>query len=283
MNEVTKVNMSLPAHLQGKEKTTKIGNIDSKDLIIPRVKLLQSTSEEITTFDNAKIGQFWHTIGEIPLGERLLGIPIILRKSIALWAPRGDDRGKLAQSSDMIHWDNDAAGLKFKVKHKGMKEEVEYDLKGSVAESGLDQFGSKIPGDKDSPPAASLTYHIMWLFPEFPHLGPAIIINTRSSVKPAKALLSKIDMAPVDHYALQFEIGTKQEKGDEGPYLNYTYTGAGYAEEAHYEQAKTLYEFWDKQDWKVNDEKDETPSGEGGGGGAPAGKANPEMAKKKGF
>jgi hypothetical protein len=273
MNAVTKVaDNSLPEHLRG-GKQSKFGNVDQNDLIIPRVKLLQSTSDEVQAFDNAKIGSFWHTILESPLGEggKLRIIPLIMQKELVLWAPRGDDRGVLARSRDLIHWDPGFENLKFEVKHKGMSSPVTYFTDENVKKSRLDQFGSKIPGDPDSPPAASRTYKMMFCFPDYPDIGPAVVINTRSSVKAAKMLISKIEASPVDHYALIFNMETTDEKGDEGPYKGYAYRAAGYADAEQYAWAKAMYDRYEPMDWKTND--DEADTSEGSGGGTPKGPA----------
>lgn len=264
MTELAKTNSALPAHLQGGRKDS-FGKVDASDLIIPRIKLLQSVSEEVTAYDDAKVGQFWHTLMEKPLGDKLRFIPLILQKSLVLWAPRGDDRGILARSSDCVNWDEGFANLKFEVKIKGQPKPIEYETKGNVAESGLAEFGSMIPGDESSRPAASLTYRMMFLFPDHLDLGPAIIINTRSSIKAAKQLISKIELRDVDVYGQMYEMVTTDEKGDEGPYKGYSYRAAGFVEDVElFNQAKATYQKFKALDWRTNDE-DASDNGEGGG------------------
>jgi hypothetical protein len=259
--EVAKpVSSAVPAHLQG-GKTARIGNIDQSDLIIPRIKLLQAISPEVTDHDNAKPGQFWHTVAGEVMGAELRAIPIILRKSYVLWAPRNDDRGILARSNDAIHWDKDA-GTKFTVRPKNSPHDVTYVLGRTVGEKtgdgpALTEFGSSIPGNGDSPPAAALTYQMLWYFPDKPELSPAVIINTRSSIRPAKVLLSKIDLRPVEHYGQVFKIGVTQEKGDEGPYFNYTYVADGYATEEEFAATKAIYDRFRDSDWRANDETED--------------------------
>lgn len=269
-NEVaTKADSALPAHLQG-GKQVKVGNVDSTDLIIPRVKLLQAISPEITEHDyeGAKSGNFWHTVAGENLGNKLRGIPIVVRKSFVLWAPRGDERGILARADDGLNWDN--AGMEFTVKPKGSPHEVTYKLGKTVHEKtgdgpALSEFGSSIPGDPRSKPAASLTYQMLWFFPDLPDMSPAIVINTRSSVKPAQSLLSKIDLRPVDHYGQVFTIGITQEKGAEGPFFNYAYTSDGYASEEEYATAKLMYERFGDSEWQANDQGEDTDVSASGG------------------
>jgi len=255
-NEVSKPQSSVPAYLD-KYNKAKIGNIDSSDRIIPRIKLIQAISPELVDFPEAKAGQFWHTIAQQNLGPIIKAIPIIIRKSFVLWSPRNDDRGILARAMDAIHWDPPDA--EFTVKPKGSPNNVTYRTKKTVAESGLDQFGTSIPGDSNSPPAASLTYNMMWHLIDFPELSPSVIINTRSSVKPMQQLLSRIDSKPVPHFCQVYTIGSTQQKGPEGPYFNFTYTGAGFADEHAAELCAQLYDRFGSEGWVASDEEEDTP------------------------
>jgi hypothetical protein len=255
MSDVTTTQGGVPAHLAQYAKG-KIGNVDSSDRIIPRIKLIQAISPEMTDFEGqAKAGQFWHSIAQENLGPTLKAVPIIIRKSYVLWAPRHDDRGILARAMDGIHWD--PADAEFRVKHKGAVNEVVYQTKKTVAESRLDQFGTSIPGDPNSAPAASLTYNMMWYLIDHPELSPSIIINTRSSVKPMQQLLSRIDSKPVPHFCQVYDIGSVMQKGAEGPYFNFTYTGAGFTTAEQAKITEEMYEQFSKGGWVANDEAEE--------------------------
>lgn len=265
MNAVIKQDAAhLPDFLKG-GKTSKVGNITTSDLIIPRVKLLQAISPELTTFSGAKAGEFFHTIAGETLGPKLRVVPIIIRKSLVLWAPRNDSRGILARSRDCINWDPGYANMSYTVKPKGSPSDITYETKGNVMESGLAEFGSSIPGDMRSKPAASLTYNIMFHFLDFPDLSPAIVINTRSSIRAAQMLISKIEMRPVDHFAQIFEMSISQETSDDGPYFGYNYTGAGYVDEAQYAMTKATFDKFKEAEWSANDENDESADVSSGG------------------
>lgn len=266
---------ALPAHLQ-QGKTARLGNIDQSDLIIPRVKLMQAISPEVEEFEAAKSGEFWHTLAGESMGSELRFIPIVIRKSYTLWAPRGDDRGVLARAPDGVHWDKID---EFEVKPKGSPRKVTWKTAATVAESGLAKFGSSIPDDENSPPAAALTYNLLLYFPDHPELSPAVVINTRSSVRPCKALISKIEMRPVDHFAQVFIMKVTKENGQEGPYNNYKYVADGYADEETYQITKGLYEKFGQADWRASEEDDDTDGGSGGGGGG-GGSVNEGMASK---
>lgn len=276
-NEVQITREQVPDHLRQFAKV-KIGNIDRTDLVIPRIKLIQAISPELQEFDGvAKAGMFWHTIASANLGAEMMGVPIIVRKSYVLWAPRNDDRGILARAMDGVHWD--LPNAEFTVKPKGSPGPVVYNTMGSVAESGLDQFGSGIPGDPQSKPAASLTYNVMWFFPEWPEFSPAVIINTRSSIKPMQRLLSKIESKSVAHFVQMYAIGTVQEKGAEGPYFNYSYTGAGFVDADTARVTEELYNQWADKDWLANEESADVEN-DAAGGDKPARQFNEEVASK---
>lgn len=275
MNDKTKAiveqtNNALPAHLQQGKKAS-FGNVDQNDLIIPRIKLLQATSPEVVDFADrgAVVGQFWHTLAEQPLGTKLNFIPLVLKKELVLWAPRGDDRGVLARSSNLKDWDAGFANLEFEVNIKNAGK-VRYYTRDNVAESGLAEFGSYIPNNPDSRPAASLTYRMMFLFPDFMDLSPAIVINTRGAVRAAKGLISKIEMKPVDHYGQLYSMTSRDEPSDEGSYKAFVYSSEGYADEGLYNKAKDMYNRFVDVDWKTNEANDEEGGSGGKGNNAPS-------------
>ncbi len=199
-NEVTKAGSALPAHLQEAAKVS-IGNVGSDDLIIPRIKLMQNVSPEVED-SGAPMGEFWHTVAGESLGEAFRFVPILVRKGYVLWAPRGDERGILARSSDGVNWDEEFQGKSFDVKLKGMAKPIKYQLGKMVDEAippgtpSLIRFGSSIPGDANSRPAANLTYEFLMYLIDDPDMSPVVMINTRSAVRAAKDLLSKINISP---------------------------------------------------------------------------------------
>jgi hypothetical protein len=92
-----------------------------------------------------------------------------------------------------------------------------------------------------------------------PELSPSIIINTRSSIKPMQQLLSRIDSKPVPHFCQMYDINSVQQKGAEGPYFNFAYTGAGFAHDVEAEICSALYEQFSKGGWVANDEAEDQP------------------------
>jgi len=263
--ELSKYSHNIPDYLRNQGKQDRIGNIDSTDMTIPRIKLMHAVSPEVEEFDGiARPGEFWHTIQHKSLGRELIGVPIIARKSQVLWAPRGDDRQILARSRDGIHWDPPEG--EFKVQFENNPNVYTWTLKPTVAESGLAEFGSSRPGDPKSPPAATLTYEVLWWFPEHPELGQAIILNSRGALKASKDLFSAIDANPREHYYQVYAIKSVTAKNQTNKtYFNYLYSALGYIDEEDGAKSKALFKRFENVMFRASDERDEggPPSGNG--------------------
>lgn len=250
----------LPSYLSEQTGNYQFGNIDQSDLIIPRIKLLQALSPEIQDFETARPGNFWHSVASEMLGKELRIIPILLRKSFVLWAPRGDDRGILARANDGVHWD--PPNMEFRVRPKGSPGEVVWKTAETVDKSGLAEFGTSIPGDPKSPPAASLTYNILVLVAGKTEMGPALLLNTRSAVRPAKDLISKVTARRnVPSFAQVYRMVVKEDKGPQGPFFNYGYASDGFATEEEFRLGKDIFDNYQDKTFRASDEDDEESSG----------------------
>jgi hypothetical protein len=235
---------SLPAHLQGKPKMSDWGAIDPKQRMLPRIKLLQASNPEIVDYPGeAKAGEFWHTTLTTSLGNDLLGVPIMRRQTYNLWAPRGpgEDRGILARARDFVHWDPPEG--EFHVRYPMNPKTYTWRLARTVKESGLDKFGSSRPDDPESPPAATLTFEVLWFLPEFNTL--ALTLNTRSGVKEARKLFAMVDAKPVSNFNQRYRIVAVQNRGPTGEaYYGYKYRGDGYCDESLSAITEPMFQQW---------------------------------------
>ena len=239
-----------------------LGNLDVSDVKPPMVKLLQATSPEAAEQPGARAGEFWLTGQNINLGPEITGTPILLRKSYVIWNPtRGlDSKGPLATAGDGIHWDT--PNQEFTVFFPNNQTPYTWRTKRTVAESGLDKFGSSQPDNPRSKPAASLTYQMLWAFklPDGrPQLG--VITNSSAGIKPAKELFGMIDgRKPLDHYFLRFRIEAVRLNPRPGEYFfGYKYFAAGLVDnEAEGDAYKAMYERYRKAGFSA-DLADEAP------------------------
>lgn len=214
-------------------------NFDSTDVTIPRVKLIQALSKEIENYNEAKPGTFWHTGMDLPLGTEFDFVVVSRRKKYLLVAPLEDGQGILARSDDFINWTPSRG--KFEVKMKGRKTPVVWELKPTVAESGLDKWGTFNPDDENSPPAATMFYEYLVLLLDHLDLGPVVLSLTRSQIKKAKkGLNDKIQMhesAGRPMQSLRFTARVVREESQQGTYFNIQFVSAGFVPEEIFKQA----------------------------------------------
>lgn len=234
VEKVTPVNQ-MPDYLKDAAKGN-FGDVDSGDIIMPRLKLIQAVSPEITSH-GVKTGQYFHTIAEQEVGDQPRFIPMQLTKAYNIWAPRGSDSPILARSSDAKVWDARYQNTVVKWTPKGKKKPVEIKLGVSVDENGLTDFGSSDPENENSAPIATLAYNVFGYVLDW---GPAIFSMSRSSAKVAKQLISKIEFRGVPPHSQLFIMGSRAEKGTEGDYLVPTFRADGFASKEDYERCDTL-------------------------------------------
>ena len=250
----------LPAHLQGKAKVP-WGEIDPRQRMLPRIKLLQATSPECADYPREAIaGEFWHTTLTQSLGPEILGVPIMRRQTYNLWAPRvpGEDRGILARARDYIHWDPPHG--EFHIRHPNNPKTYTWKLAPTVKESGLAEWGSSMPDDPRSRPAATLTFEVLWYLPEFETL--ALTLNTRSGVKEAKKLFAMVDAKPAPHFAQRYKICAVRESGPQGEvFYGYKYRGDGYCDEQLLAQTEPMFAAWKDVAFATADEDEDVDAG----------------------
>lgn len=255
--DVVEVLDEKPDYLQNMESQGPLksqDNFDSTDIAVPRIKLLQGTSEECETFDDAKPGLFWHTGMDISLGTSFEFIVCNRRKKYLLTPPLNDKRGVFARSEDAVTWDRTG---KWDVELKGgIKVTWEItDL--NAKKSGLLEWGTYNPNDPDSPPAATLFYDYLILLPSYLDLGPAVVSLTRSQIRKAKkGLNDKIELHTNNGRPMQAVVfdasSVKDTNADGEDYKNWQFRSGGFASEALYKRANEVSTLL--ADFRVKDE-----------------------------
>ena len=240
---VATVQSDVPDYLKGNKPAVLDDNFDASDVSIPRIKLLQGTSPEVEAFDNAKPGSFWHTGMDAPLPPDVTFIVCARRKKALLVAPLTDGQGILARSDDAKTWDKMG---EWEVKFKDRKEPVKWKIDAlDVGASGLLEWGTQFPEDEDSPPAATLFYDYLVIFPDHLDWGPAVLSLARSQIRPARrGLNDKITLHAQNGRPLQSLAFTataiKESNSDNQDYYNFRFSSAGFATEELFKMAEDL-------------------------------------------
>ena len=253
--------MTLPGFMQehvglGTEK------LDSSDLEIPRIKLMQKISPELDEYAEARAGEIWHTLAEINLGPEVRVTPLYVDTKFILWRPQETGGGILARADDGIHWS--PANARFNVTLK-TKEEVVWATAPTVAASGLDKWGSSNPTDPNSPPAATRMYVLAMGLPDYPDLPPAVVTLQRSAIRVARKFIGKLKITRAPSFGLIFKMKAVQETNNAGqPFLNYAFQADGMVQDKDvYDSNHKWYELFAKQGVQVKDldkaQDDEVP------------------------
>jgi hypothetical protein len=204
------------------------GNVTARDMVIPRLKLLQGLSPEVKEDPRTYIqGEWFHTILGDMLGKSLGIVPLQVQRSLELWAPRDDDRGLLARSLDGQTWAT-GGNTKHEVRIGGRK--VIWDTMDSVGESGLAEFGTSKPGDPKSPPAAALTYRLALYLLEHEEISPALYIASRMATRPLQDLITRVQarhMGGTPFYQQQYTLDAILTKRGPNEFFTPKFKNAG--------------------------------------------------------
>ena len=243
--------VAVPSFMQNDAGKGLVG-ISAADMEIPRIKLLQALSPEMTEFDNLKQGTFFHSVLEEGLGRYLTIVPIHVSTAYILWNPREAGGGILARADDGVNWDK--PNQSFNVKIKGGST-VTWRTGKDVPSSDLIRWGSYNPSDKDSQPAATKMVNIVAYIDDLPNASPAVITLQRSSIKVAQKFLAKLSMSNLPSFGQKVRVEAVQEKNDKGDnYYNYRFSMVGLVtDEGDYNLYKGLFERFKEIGVKLKD------------------------------
>lgn len=207
-------------------------NMDSSDIETPRLLLLHAVSSQVNDYENARPGMYWHNMTNEPVGDAkggFEGIIIYIDKRAILWRPRPpiDTGGILARTDDLRVWNPSNATFVVKAAGGGT---IEYKTRRNVAESRLLEWGTADPNNPTSGPAATLMINTVLIFPQYPHIPPAVLTFSRSSEPVSRKLMGRIKLSGVASYGQRFKFGS--ELVDKGGYKFYmpTFTPIGFVE-----------------------------------------------------
>lgn len=224
----------LPAYLANYKGPLGTENIHAEDVTIPRVKIGQSMSDEVKDGTVKERALFLNITGEVLAepGAVLQVVPLVYAKEYILWRPRKDGGGILARAKpvkteDGVRYKWDKPNSTFEVKVEG-KTKVTWKTKNFIDEDGLDQWGSEIPGDKESGIAATVHHNFVVMLPGFDNALAAISMS-RTAVGPAKDWNAILKRSSAPIFARVFNVTTFEDHRDDNKFGNYKVLPAGFA------------------------------------------------------
>jgi hypothetical protein len=190
------------------------------DIEVARLKLLQTSSPELSAFDKAGAGEFWHSLIDESLGSTVRVCPVYISWSFILWRPREAGGGILARADDAKHWT--PADSEFTVQLKS-GHEVKWRTARTVTASGLNKRGSYDPSDPNSPPAATRLYSIVCSFPDRPELPPAVVILQRNAARVATKLIDQLKELRAPSFGVILQMASRKQKSASGEFYNHVF------------------------------------------------------------
>lgn len=250
---------NLPAFMQADAADGK-ENIGNDDIIIPRVALMQSVSDEVEA-GKIRAGNFLHILLEEDMGTAIDDIVIVSHsKRYVLWSPRHEGGGILARASDGKTWDEAFQGMEFEVapSKDRPRYKVKWKVEGEVGRDvGLGAWGSSDPENPDSSPAATLTHVLVCVSLSRLEMGPFTILLQRTAEKSARELLTKIRLDKAPLYGQVYRLSSTQSSGPSGDFYNYSFSKNGHVQELElYQQTQAMYESFRGKALKVDDSMD---------------------------
>ncbi len=225
--------------------------LGSGDAEVPRIKLMQALSPELTEY-SVKQGEFWHSLAEENLGKEVRVSPIFNDKRYLLWRPRKSGGGILARADNGVNWS--PPNGEFAVKLDSGKE-VTWRTANTVAASGLAEWGSSDPADNNSPPAATLMYVFAVTFPDMPEMPPAVITLQRSQIKVARRFIGKLKITQAPSFGQIYKMSSFEDTNAASQkFYNFSFAKDGLIENRDlYESNFGFYKFFKAQGVQVKD------------------------------
>jgi len=214
---------SVPDFMKGAE--TVKSNLDSDDIELPRMKLLQSLSPELE--DGHKAGDLFHHVMEHSFGSSVRVVPIFHFKSYMLWNPRKSGGGILARADDGVTWNRLG---EWEVTLDSNKQKRTWAITDrNVRASGLAEWGTSDDQDENSPPAATKLINVVAWLPDFPEMSPIVIPFQRGLLKSGTRWVSKIEMSQAPEFGQVFELSTEKVPNNDGEeYFSFKTRGDGF-------------------------------------------------------
>lgn len=185
----------------------------------PTIKLIQRTSKECDD-GLAEPGEYFHNILQVPVEQPLTFVPLMVRTTYVLWKPVSDGGGIIARSVDGKTWDK--PNHEFTLSAGG--KERSFNTKANVKASGLAEWGSSIPGDKNSKPVADMSLVLFGILKDHPEYGPFRVLLRSTALKDTnrfiqllgqkRTIIANGQVTHLPPFAFQFDLSsTKKTEG----------------------------------------------------------------------
>jgi hypothetical protein len=203
-------------------------HLDPSDIVVPRVKVLQAMSAEVTDVEGAKVGDFYNTLTNELYGARLAFVPLMpFKQRILLVRAERRDRIEAALGAEISEGD----GLKCR----------SFDMVHGQGEPGI--LCEQCPLSVwvgNVPPLCTETYNLA----ATSETGELIVLSfSKSGARTGKQLFSALRLTPVVPWTYLYSLTSKMVQNDQGRFAVPTFKREGATTSEQRDQA--LY--WARQ------------------------------------
>lgn len=187
-------------------------DVGSRDMILPRVDVLQALSPQIKKSDPAYIegaeqGLIFNTVTGQLYGSEVTFVPILFRKEYVVWRLRKAGGGFVGAFRTMEEAENHRATLQAPDDHETVESHQHFSL--LITDTGVEE---------------------------------AVFSMTKSKLKVSRALNTLVQIAGVDRFAKAYKLEAIEAKSDKGDYWSFKVHAVGFVSKELYERGKALYE-----------------------------------------
>ncbi len=263
--------VALPDFLQGYKGPTGTEGIESEDVTLPRIKIGQDMSAEVQEGRLERGDLFLNVTGEkmVGPGQKLDVVLLARNKEYILWRPRKDNGGGIlararpVQTKDGVRYAWDKPNTTFDVKVEG-KVAVKWKTKTYIDEDGLGDWGSEIPGDKDSGIAATAHHNYVAFLPSLGALAAFSLSRTAAGkAKDLNAILKQRTDVPM--WGRKFTVETFKDHRDENEFFNIKFLPNGFVERADFTGYDAMAKGFQNKGFIVDQSDDDAGEGKGDG------------------
>ena len=204
--------------------------IGQDEILMPRLKVGQAMSPEVKDHLVNEGDLFNSVTGEI-ICKRGETIPVIVvgkSREYILWDDRkGDNRGMLARASKVIDKDGtprykwNLPNTVFEVKVDG-KQKVKYKTGTFIDQDKLHEWGTQLPGNEDSPPAANEHQNYILALPSR-NFELIALSMSRTAIGAARKLNTAIKLAAntCAMFEMEFDLSSFEDNRGDNKFANF--------------------------------------------------------------
>jgi hypothetical protein len=201
-------------------------NVGSKDIVLPRLEIVQAQSPIKDTDEAARDGLMFNTVSMEVLGDTVYIVPVYYRMEYILWKDQDSGGGFFGAYNS----ENEA------------KQRMEEEIDADPSLQGVSKDGKPILEIVDTP-----VHYCLRVKPDM-SVEQIVVSMPKSKAKVSRKWNAAIQMVGGDRFARAYKLTTFKDKNKQNKtFFNYVVQPAGYPPEQVFREAERLYGIFKEQ------------------------------------